>query len=78
MRNLLLYQLIKQQTIFLLFVKKYYLSRLLQEVGIPSANNPTYKLSDMEKESLIHTNILFCEKYKLAVSDDQMTLSIMY
>ena len=54
------------------------MSKLLEEVGIPFGDKPTYKLQNVKKESIIQTNTLFCEKYKLAVSEDQKTLPIMY
>ena len=54
------------------------MSKLLEEVGIPFGDKPTYKLHNVEKESIIQTNTLFCKKYKLAVSEDQKTLPIMY
>ena len=63
---------------FSFICKKYYVSKLLEEVGIPFGDKPTYKLQNVEKESIIQTNTLFCEKYKLAVSEDQKILSIMY
>ena len=63
---------------FSFICKKYYVSKLLEEVGIPFGDKPTYKLQNVEKESIIQTNTLFCEKYKLAVSEDQKTLPIMY
>ena len=63
---------------FSFICKKYYVSKLLEEVGIPFGDKPTYKLQNVEKESIIQTNTLFCEKYKLAVSKDQKTLPIMY
>ena len=63
---------------FSFICKKYYVSKLLEEVGIPFGDKPTYKLQNVKKESIIQTNTLFCEKYKLAVSEDQKTLPIMY
>ena len=37
---------------FSFICKKYYVSKLLGEVGIPFGDKPTYKLQNVEKESI--------------------------
>ena len=45
---------------FSFICKKYDVSKLLEEVGILFGDKPTYKLQNVEKDSIIQTNTLFC------------------
>ena len=63
---------------FAFVCKKYYVARLMKEVGIPDNSTPTYQLANRNKESIIQNNIEFCERYSLKVPDDNKILPIMY
>ena len=58
--------------------KKYYIAKLMKEVGMPDNSSETYKVSDLNKEVIIQNNVEFCAKYNFKVSDEQKTLPIIY
>ena len=58
--------------------KRFYICRILEELGIPGDRSSTYKLSSCEKESIIDTNITLCEKLGLSIDDNQKKLPFMY
>ena len=58
--------------------KRFYIQKLLDEVGVPGDNSPTYKLSDKDPSVVIENNVLLCEKFDLSVEDRLKTLPFMY
>ena len=63
---------------FAFVCKRYYISRLLKEVGIPNGNCDTYKLSSLVREIVVSDNIELCQKLGLNVPDKSDCLPIMY
>ena len=63
---------------FAFICKKYYISRILSEVGVPNGNNPTYNLMNRNHVDIINDNIDLCEKFGLETTDDDKCLPIMY
>ena len=49
--------------------KRFYIQKLLDKVGVPGDNSPTYKLSDKDPSVVIENNVLLCEKLDLSVED---------
>ena len=58
--------------------KRFYIQKLLSEVGIPGDSSPTYKLSDNDASNIIETNALLCEKFGITLEDRLNTLPFMY
>ena len=58
--------------------KRFYIQKLLNEVGIPGDSSPTYKLSDRNPSTVIETNALLCEKFGLSLEERLNTLPFMY
>ena len=58
--------------------KRFYITRLLDEVGVPGDLHSTYKLSTNNSDSIIETNIDLCKKYDLEVTDKDKALPFMY
>ena len=63
---------------FAFICKRYYVSRLLSEVGVPNGNNPTYNLINRDHEDIIRDNIELCEKFGLVTTEADKCLPIMY
>ena len=61
-----------------LICKRFYISKLLDEVGVPGNASPTYKLSDEDPDNIIHNNILLCEKFGISLEDRLKALPFMY
>ena len=55
----------KYWTTFLSFVKKFYVSKLLDEFGLYCTQSDTYKLVNKLKEEVINNNITFSRTYDL-------------
>ena len=58
--------------------KKFYVSRLFEELGIPGNTSDTYKLATKIKDDIITNNLSLCDKYGLELTVSQMTLPFMY
>ena len=58
--------------------KRFYIQKLLSEVGIPGDTSPTYKLSDYEPSEVIENNNLLCEKFGITLEERLKTLPFMY
>ena len=58
--------------------KRYYIQKLLNEVGVPGDISPTYKMSGRNTEDVIADNTIFCEKFGLSLDDRMKTLPFMY
>ena len=58
--------------------KRFYVQKLLDEVGVPGDMSPTYKISDRNPEDVIADNTILCEKFGLSIDDRMKTLPFMY
>lgn len=58
--------------------KRFYVMRLLKEVGAIGTPDPTYEISDINPVELINDDIILCERYGLKLEEVQKTLPIMY
>ena len=58
--------------------KRFYVMRLLKEVGALGIPDPTYQISDKRLMDIVTQNIELCEKYGLKLDEKQKTLPIMY
>ena len=58
--------------------KRFYIQKLINEVGIPGDSSPTYKLSDRDPSDVIGTNTLLCEKFEITLEERLKTLPFMY
>ena len=58
--------------------KRFYVQKLLNEVGIPGDISPTYKISERNPEDIIYDNTILCEKYGNSLEDRMKTLPFMY
>ena len=61
-----------------LICKRYYIQKLLDEVGVPGNASPTYKLSEMDPDEVIHNNALLCEKFGMSLEERMRCLPYMY
>ena len=61
-----------------LICKRFYIQKLLDEVGVPGDMSPTYKLSERNPEDVIADNSILCEKFDLSLDDRMKTLPFMY
>ena len=60
--------------------RKYYISKLLAEV-YPNKNKnltSTYSQTQKSREEIIKTNIKYCKKFDLNITEQDKTLPIMY
>ena len=58
--------------------KRFYLTRLLKEVGAVGNPSETYQLSNINPIDIINDNMELCERYGLKLEERQKTLPIMY
>ena len=58
--------------------KSFYVSKLLDEVGVNGNLNPTYSKTNEKIEDLIENNVNLCKRFDLNVNPKQHTLPIMY
>ena len=58
--------------------KRFYITRLLQEIGALDTPDPTYQVSERSLMDIVTQNMEVCEKYGLALNEKQKTLPIMY
>ena len=63
---------------FSFICKKFYVSKILNEIGIIGVTNPTYKLSNKTKEEIIFENFCFSKKFGLSPDEKDKSLPIMY
>ena len=59
-----------------LICKRFYIQKLLDEVGVPGDSSPTYKLSDRDPGDIVNDNISLCEKFGLSVEKKVTDASI--
>ena len=58
--------------------KRFYVMRLLREVGAIGNPDLTYEISDINPVDLINDDVALCERYGLKLDEGQKTLPIMY
>ena len=58
--------------------KRFYVLRLLKEVGAIGDVDPTYEISNTNPVDLINEDVMLCERYGLKIEEGQKTLPIMY
>ena len=58
--------------------KRYYIEKLLHEVGIFGSPSDTYQLSAHDPKNIIIDNIKLCNKFDLDVNEKQQELPFMY
>ena len=58
--------------------KRFYIEKLLFEIGLLNTPSETYKLSSRNADEVINTNIDLCKSFKLTVSDINHSLPFMY
>ena len=58
--------------------KRFYVLRLLKEVGAIGNVDPTYEISKINPVDLINEDVMLCERYGLKIEEGQKTLPIMY
>ena len=58
--------------------KRFYIQKLLDEVGVPGDSSPTYKLSNQNPADIINNNISICDKFGLTLEERFQTLPFMY
>ncbi len=63
---------------FAFICKRFYITRLLQEIGIPNENCETYKISNKNKQDIIQENVDLCKRFGMEVSERNNCLPVMY
>ena len=58
--------------------KRFYIQKLLDEVGVPGDASPTYKLSNRDPSEVIDNNESLCEKFGISLEERLKTLPFMY
>ena len=58
--------------------KRFYILRLLKELGLSTTPSNTYQLSSSLSENIINLNAELCKSYELEITDKQKVLPIMY
>ena len=61
-----------------LICKRFYIQKLLTEVGIPGNTSSTYKLSEDDPSKIIQNNASLCSKFGIPLEDRSKTLPFMY
>ena len=58
--------------------KKFYIDKLLQEVGISGSKSDTYLVCEEKISQIVFDNTQYCKKMGLTINDTNKTLPIMY
>ena len=58
--------------------KKFYIDKLLQEVGISGSKSDTYLVCKEKISQIVFDNTQYCKKMGLTINDTNKTLPIMY
>ena len=58
--------------------KRFYVIRLLKEVGALGDPSLTYQISNADPIDIVNENVELCKRYNLDLEDRQKTLPIMY
>ena len=61
-----------------LICKRFYIQKLLDEVGVPGDASPTYKISDKAPSDVIGSNVVLCDKFGISLEERFKTLPFMY
>ena len=77
-RDFVIVPIDKASNNFAFICKYFYITKILQEVGINSAPCQTYRVVEDTKENIISNNKKFCNKFDLQVVQDFQSLPIMY
>ena len=63
---------------FAFICKQFYISKIIDELGLSDGPSDTYKKVDVEKSKIITDNITFNKKFGLDTSESQKELPLMY
>ena len=63
---------------FSFICKKFYIAKILNEIGLNGTESLTYKISDKTKDEIIDDNISFSNTFGLSPSENDKSLPIMY
>lgn len=63
---------------FAFVCKKFYVSKLLAEIGVNTEGSNTYSQVDTPSEEIVENNIMFCKRFGLQLTEEQKCLPIMY
>ena len=63
---------------FAFICKKFYVQRILVEIGIMDNPSTTYRVVEKDIQSIILNNIAVCDKFGLSVDENNQKLPIMY
>ena len=77
-KNFVIVPIDKASNNIAIICKKFYVSRLLDELGVPGNTSDTYKLASKSIDSIIKNNVSLCDKYGLELTEAQITLPFMY
>ena len=58
--------------------KRFYVTRLLKEVGALGDPDPTYEIQNINLSEIVNEDIILCERYGMKLEESQKTLPIMY
>ena len=58
--------------------KRFYVTRLLKEVGALKDLDPTYEIQNIDLPEIVNKDIMLCERYGLKLEESKKTLPIMY
>jgi len=76
--NFVLVPIDKASNNIAIICKRFYIEKLLNEVGLLNIPSETYKLSSRNIDEVVSTNIHLCESFKLTVSEMHHSLPFMY
>ena len=63
---------------FCFHLQKYYISKLLVEVGLSTSKSKTYSKATHSVEEIIQGNINYCKRFDLNIAELDKSLPIMY
>ena len=77
-RNFVVVPIDKASNNVAIICKRFYIQKVLNEVGVPGDTSPTYKMSERDPTDVIFDNSILCEKYGHSLEDRMQTLPFMY
>ena len=63
---------------FAFICKKFYISKILPEVGEYIQSNSVYSKANFSKDDIVENNENYCQKFDLGLRDEDCSLPIMY
>lgn len=63
---------------FAFVCRRFYITRLLKEIGLPDGDCETYQISNKNKHDIIGENFELCKLFGLEVSEQNKCLPVMY